>query len=65
MVSIPISTNKVKTIANLIYHLYSDNGNKQLEECRQIRRQLEREQQRERDVPASQHDRERDVPASQ
>ena len=29
MVSIPISTNIVKTIANLIYYLYSDNGNKQ------------------------------------
>ena len=29
MVSIPISTNIVKTIANLRYYLYSDNGNKQ------------------------------------
>ena len=29
MVSIPISTNIVKTIANLIYYLYSDNDNKQ------------------------------------
>ena len=29
MVSIPISTNIVITIANLIYYLYSDNGNKQ------------------------------------
>ena len=29
MVSIPISTNIVKTIANFIYYLYSDNGNKQ------------------------------------
>ena len=29
MVSIPISTNIVKTIGNLIYYLYSDNGNKQ------------------------------------
>ena len=58
MVSIPISTNIVKTIANLIYIYIVTMATNSIEECRQIRCQLERERQRETCQPHNTTERE-------